>query len=69
MLQIKEVDALRTHISQLKYAVATTMCRKTVGVLRQMLREAEAKLCATEPRSRERYPSGNQTDRSASSGL
>jgi translation initiation factor 2B subunit (eIF-2B alpha/beta/delta family) len=47
---MNEVDALRAHIRHLNYAVATTTCRKTVDVLRQMLRETEAKLCAIEPR-------------------
>lgn len=42
---MNEVDALRTHIRQLNHAVATTTRPKTVDVLRQMLREAEAKLC------------------------
>jgi translation initiation factor 2B subunit (eIF-2B alpha/beta/delta family) len=45
---MNEVDALRAHIRHLNYAVATTTCRKTVDVLRQMLRETEAKLCAIE---------------------
>ena len=39
-----EVHALRAHIRQLNYAVATTTCRKTVDVMQQMLRAAEAKL-------------------------
>lgn len=41
---MNEIDALRTYIMHLNNAVATTTCRKTVDVLRQMLREAEAKL-------------------------
>lgn len=55
--QIKKVEALRTHISHLKCAVATTTCRKTVDVLRQMLSDAEAKLRASEVR----WPEGNIT--------
>lgn len=47
---MNEVDALRTRVRQLNYAVATTTCRKTVEVLRQMLRESEAKLRALESR-------------------
>jgi hypothetical protein len=46
-----EVDALRTDIRHLKHAVATTTCRKTVDVLRQMLRETEVKMCAIDPGS------------------
>ena len=45
---MNEIDALRTHVRQLHNAVATTTCRRTVDVLRQMLREAEAKLCVIE---------------------
>jgi hypothetical protein len=41
---MNEVEALRTHIKQLNHAVATTMCRRTVCALREMLMEAEAKL-------------------------
>lgn len=47
---MNEVDALRTHIRHLNHAVATTTCRKTVDVLRQMLRETEAKLCQIDVR-------------------
>lgn len=53
--QMNEVDALRTHIRHLNYAVATTTCQKTVAVLRQMLSEAEAELSAIEPSP----PAGN----------
>ena len=56
--RIKEVDALRTHIKHLNHAVATTTCQKTVDVLRQMLRETEAKLCATAPRPPADYMTG-----------
>ena len=47
---MNEVEALRTHITHLSHAIATTTCRKTVDVLRQMLRETEAKLCQIEAR-------------------
>jgi hypothetical protein len=46
--KMNERDALRAHVRHLNYAVATTTCRVTVDVLRQMLRESEAKLCAIE---------------------
>jgi hypothetical protein len=59
----KEVDALRTHIKHLNYAVATTTCQKTVDVLRQMLRETEAKLCATAPRPPVDYMTSRQSAR------
>lgn len=42
---MNKVDALRMHVAHLNNAVATTTCRETVDALRQMLREAEAKLC------------------------
>jgi hypothetical protein len=42
--EMNEVDALRMHVAHLNNAVATTTCRETVDALRQMLREAEAKL-------------------------
>jgi hypothetical protein len=48
--ETREVDGLRTQIGHLKHAVATTTCRKTVDMLRQMLRETEEKLCAIDPR-------------------
>jgi hypothetical protein len=41
---MNQVEALRTHIKQLNHAVATTMCRRTVFALREMLMEAETKL-------------------------
>jgi hypothetical protein len=44
MSVMNEIDALRTHLRQLNHAVATTTCRKTVHMLRQMLSETEAKL-------------------------
>jgi hypothetical protein len=47
---MNEVDTLRTYIRQLKHAVATSTCRKTIEVLRQMLGEAEAKLSQTDAR-------------------
>lgn len=55
---IEQHDELRAHIRQIKHAVATTTCRKTVDALRQMLRETEAKLRATEPRSPDGYMIG-----------
>jgi ribosomal protein S20 len=45
----QELNELRTYIRQLKHAVATTTCEKTLDALRQMQSEAEAKLCAIEP--------------------
>jgi hypothetical protein len=61
----REVDALRTHIRQLKHAVATTTCQKTVDILRQMLRETEVKLCAIDPRPPAGNPRGCVSIRSA----
>jgi hypothetical protein len=55
---MNEFSALRAHIRQLKHAVATTTCRKTIDALRQMLSEAEAKLWAIEPRP----PAGGMTE-------
>ena len=46
---MNEVDALRRRIRHLEHAVATTTCRKTVDVLREMLGESEGKLRAIEP--------------------
>lgn len=39
-----EIDALQTQIRSLNHAVAATTCRKTVDMLRQMLKESEARL-------------------------
>lgn len=39
----EDIDALRIRIRHLKYAIATTSCRETAGVLQQMLSQAEAK--------------------------
>ena len=50
--QMDEVIALQTHIRHLQHALATTTCRKTADVLRQMLRETEAKLCQIDARPR-----------------
>lgn len=43
-LPSEEPASLQGHVHQLRYAVATTTCRKTVAVLKQMLSEAEARL-------------------------
>jgi hypothetical protein len=48
--KMNEVDALRMHIKHLNHAVATTTCCITVDALRQMLREAETKLCQIDAR-------------------
>ena len=61
---MNEVDALRTHIGHLNHAVANTTCRKTVDVLRQMLRESEAKLCQIDARP----PAGHLTGRTHLAG-
>ena len=37
-------DQLQSHLLHLRYAVATTTCRQTVAMLRQMLGQAEATL-------------------------
>ena len=42
--QSESAVRLQTHIAHLKYAVATTTCRTTLVVLKQMLRETEAHL-------------------------
>ena len=42
--QMAKRDALLMHIRHLKYAIATTSCRHTVAVLREMLSESEAEL-------------------------
>lgn len=42
--QIAKRDAFLMHIGHLKYAIATTSCRQTVEMLREMLSESEAEL-------------------------
>lgn len=54
--EVNEVAALRTQIRHLNHAVATTTCRKTVDVLRQMQREAQAQLRQIDPRRRRDRP-------------
>lgn len=39
-----EIDTLKTHINHLRFAVATTTCERTAGLLRQMLRQCETQL-------------------------
>jgi 2-hydroxy-4-carboxymuconate semialdehyde hemiacetal dehydrogenase len=46
MQQPDELASLRAYTAHLNYAIATTTCRKTAGVLREMLKEAEARLSA-----------------------
>ncbi len=40
----ENADPLRSYVRNLRNAVATTTCDKTVTALQQMLREAEARL-------------------------
>ena len=40
----ENAGSLQSHLRHLRYAVAATTCRKTVAVLQEMLREAEARL-------------------------
>lgn len=40
----ENAGSLQSHVRHLRYAVATTTCRKTVAVMQEMLREAEARL-------------------------
>jgi hypothetical protein len=57
--KMNEVDAFRTHIGHLNHAVATTTCRKTVDMLRQMLEETKAKLCQINARPPAHNPTGH----------
>lgn len=41
--------SLQRYVRQLRYAVATTTCRATVAVLKQMLSEADARLLGRAP--------------------
>lgn len=40
----EDVGLLQTHVRQLRYAVATTSCRKTAEILQKMLDDAETSL-------------------------
>lgn len=42
--QSEDAGSLQSHVRHLRYAVATTTCRKTVAVMQEMLREAEDQL-------------------------
>lgn len=44
MSRPQDLGSLDSHVRNLRYAVATTTCRATVAVLKQMLSEAEARL-------------------------
>lgn len=43
-MQLRNPDALQSHIRGLRYALATTTCQATVGALQQMLANAETRL-------------------------
>lgn len=56
----EDADALQRHVSHLRYAVATTTCRKTVEALRDILRDAEERLRSSSQRLKwMRLPMGN----------
>lgn len=44
MSRSEDLGSLESYVRQLRYAVATTTCRETVAVLKQMLHEAEARV-------------------------
>lgn len=44
----QDIQALRTHLRNLQFAVATTHCPRTAAALKQMLEQAETQLRARE---------------------
>lgn len=48
IVRSQDTEALRAHLRNLQFAVATTHCKRTAAALKQMLEQAETQLRAQE---------------------